>query len=77
MDYASPVSANGRIFYVTSDGTCHVIEGGERFKLLASNKVTEDRESFGGTPAISDGRIYLRSDRHLYCIGESAQDSKP
>ncbi|MFK8115634.1 MAG: PQQ-binding-like beta-propeller repeat protein [Rubripirellula sp.] len=70
MDYASPVSADGKIYYVKSDGTTHVINASDEFELLASNKVTEDKETFAATPAISNGQVFLRSDKHLYCIGE-------
>ena len=39
-------------------------------RMLATNKVTEDKESFGGTPAISDGQLILRSDKHLYSVAK-------
>ncbi len=68
LDYASPVAADGKVYYVQSDGTTYVIRAGDTFDLLATNKVTDDTESFGGSPAISDGKIFLRSDKHLYCI---------
>lgn len=70
QDYTSPISADGKIYYLKSDGTTYVIRAGEAFELLSTNQVTNERESFGGTPAISGGRIYLRSDKHLYCVGE-------
>ena len=40
------------------------------FELLATNQITDESESFGGTPAISGGKIFVRSDKHLYCIAE-------
>ncbi len=70
MDYASPVAAGDKIYFVKSDGTTYVIKAGEEFELLATNKVTDETESFGGTPAISGGKIFMRSDKHLYCIAE-------
>jgi hypothetical protein len=70
MDYASPVAADGKIYYVTSDGSTHVIRAAGEFELLATNKVTDDKESFGGTPAISGGKLILRSDKHLYCVSQ-------
>ncbi len=69
-DYASPVLANGKIYYVTRGGEAYVLEAGSEFKQLAVNRVTTDREDFSATPAISDGAIYMRSDKHLYCISE-------
>jgi hypothetical protein len=69
-DYTSPVVAGGKIYFVTGSGETLVIKTGEKFELLARNKVTEDRENFMASPAISDGAIFLRSDKHLYCIAE-------
>lgn len=70
MDYASPVAADGKIYYVQSNGTTHVIKASEEFEVIATNKTAEQNESFGGTPAISDGMIFVRSDKFLYCIAQ-------
>ena len=43
----------------------------ERLELVASNEIGEPSDS---TPAISDGQIFLRTDQHLFCIGERAGD---
>ena len=69
-DFASPVVANGKIYFTTNAGMIHVIEAKPEFKLLASNDVSFDSSGFGGTPAISDGKLFLRSNTHLYCFGE-------
>jgi hypothetical protein len=71
MDYSSPVAADGKIYYLKSDGTVIVLNSGDTFELLASNKTTNEREVFSSTPAISDGQIFLRSDKHLYCVSEN------
>lgn len=68
MDFASPVAADGKIYYLSGDGTTFVIQASDEFELLASNKVTEDSERFSGTPAIGDGELVMRSDKHLYCV---------
>ncbi len=72
-DYSSPVIADGKVYYVQGSGTCYVLKAGDRFEQLAANSVTTDRESFGATPAISNGEIFLRSDKHLYCVAETAK----
>ncbi|MDG2359453.1 MAG: PQQ-binding-like beta-propeller repeat protein [Planctomycetaceae bacterium] len=72
-DYSSPVVADGKIYYVQSSGSCFVLKAGDKFEQLAVNSVTTDRESFGATPALSNGEIFLRSDKHLYCVSETAQ----
>ncbi len=67
-DYASAVAADGKIYYLQANGIVHVLKAGDEFELIASNRVTEDSESFGGTPAISDGNLFIRSNKHLYCV---------
>lgn len=69
-DYASPIIADGKLYYVKGSGETFVVELGDELKQLSANKVTADSESFGGTPAISDGQLFLRSNKHLYCIGD-------
>jgi outer membrane protein assembly factor BamB len=69
-DYASPVVANGKIYVTTNAGNIHVFEAKPEFNLLASNDMSFDKSGFGATPAVSDGCLFLRSNTHLYCIGE-------
>ena len=68
-DYSSPVAADGKIYYFKSDGTAYVINASDKFELLATNQTSDSGETFHGTPALSNGQIILRSDKHLYCIG--------
>ncbi len=70
LDYPSPVAADGKIYYLTGNGTMHVFAAGDEMNLLSSNQVTMESESFGATPAIDGGKIYLRSNKHLYCISD-------
>ena len=72
-DYASPVAADGKIFYVTSDGEVHVLEEADKLESLAVNKLGEEGETFAATPAISGGAIFVRSDRHLWCFSEGGE----
>ena len=67
-DYASPVVANGKIYFTMGAGMIHVIEAKPEFKVLASNDMSADSSGFGGTPAVSDGSLFLRSNTHLYCV---------
>lgn len=69
MDYPSPVVAANYVYYLRGSGEMLVFKTGtDEMEHVATNKVTNEAESFGATPAISDGRIYLRSNKHLYCI---------
>lgn len=67
-DYSSPVIGDGKIYYVTRAGEIHVLKAGDTFEKLATNRLTSDAEDFSATPAISNGQIFIRSNKHLYCI---------
>ncbi len=69
VDYSSPVAADGKVYYFKGDGTAYVLNASDKFELLATNQTCDSGETFHGTPALSDGQIILRSDKHLYCIG--------
>ncbi len=65
--YASPVSADGRIYLVGRDGKTVVIKQADKIEVLATNKL-DDR--FDASPAIVGKDIFLRGHQSLYCIGE-------
>ncbi|MCX7425779.1 MAG: PQQ-binding-like beta-propeller repeat protein [Planctomycetia bacterium] len=67
--YASMVLAGGRLYGFTRDGDAVVLAAKPQFEELARNKL-DDPGIVNGTPAVSDGRLLVRSDRFLYCIGE-------
>lgn len=69
--YASGVLVADRIYYVTRKGGIFVVEAKPQFRLLAHNRIASDTSQFNGTPAISRGQMFLRSDRFLYCIGRN------
>ncbi len=69
MIYASPVLADGKIYYVSRQGGTAVVAAQPVFELLAHNVIESDRSVFNASPAVGNGRIYLRSDRRLYCVG--------
>jgi outer membrane protein assembly factor BamB len=63
--YASPVAANGRIYFIGHKGAMHVIKHGKKFEVLAKNQLDD---TFNASPAIVDSDIYLRGYKKLYCI---------
>lgn len=67
-DYSSPVLGDGKIYFVTRGGDIHVVKASDTFEKLATNRLTADPEDFSATPAISNGQIFIRSSRHLYCV---------
>ena len=67
-DYASPVIAGDKLYYLKVSGELFFIQLGVELKQLSVNTIAEDGESFGGTPAVSQGQIFIRSNKHLLCI---------
>jgi len=63
---ASPVLADGRIYVTSEDGVTSVFTAGPKFQVVAENAVNEYTLS---SVAVSNGQIFLRTDRHLYAIG--------
>ena len=63
---ASPVWADGKIYFLSDKGTATVIQEGAEFKVLAKNELNETCKA---SPAISQRNIFIRSEKHLYCIG--------
>jgi len=67
--YAAAVLADGKIYYVSRSGQVFVLAARPVFEKLATNTLGA-RGRFDSSPAIADGRLYLRTDRTLYCLGE-------
>jgi outer membrane protein assembly factor BamB len=65
--YASPVASDGKIYFASESGVVAVLKAGGDQELLAANNLDEDIHA---TPAIADGRIYVRTVSYLYCFGE-------
>lgn len=63
----SPVLADGKIYITNEDGLTTVVAAGPKFEVLAENPLNDYVLS---SPAISDGRIYIRTGQHLYAIGK-------
>lgn len=72
-DYASPVAADGKIYYVTGNGEVHVLKAADELESLAVNTLGVEGETFAATPAISDGALFIRSSRHLWCFSEGGR----
>lgn len=66
--YASPILVGDRLYFTTRNRGVFVIEAKPEFKQLAHNAPL-DPTPFNGSPAVSDGQIFLRSDKTVYCIG--------
>ena len=63
--WASPWTDGKHLYALDANGNTHVIAAGDTLEVVAVNKL--DQQAWG-TPAVADGRIYLRTVDHLYCI---------
>jgi outer membrane protein assembly factor BamB len=64
---ASPVYGDGKIYAAGDNGTVVVIAPGPELQVLAKNEMGE---RIIGTPAIADGRLFIRTRTKLFCIGQ-------
>ena len=62
---ASPVSADGRIYFLNEDGATTVVAPGTRFRTLATNALEGMTLA---SPAVSNGSLFIRTASHLYRI---------
>jgi outer membrane protein assembly factor BamB len=63
---ASPVAVNGKVFFTNDEGETFVLAAGPEYRLLHVNRLGEKTLA---SPALVDGRWYIRTERHLWCIG--------
>ena len=62
---ASPIGADGKLYLPAEDGQIFVIKAGPEFALLTTNALGE---RIMATPALSEGVMYIRGERHLYAV---------
>jgi outer membrane protein assembly factor BamB len=63
---ASPVAADGRLYFTSEEDGVYVVKAGPEFELLAINPMPEICMA---TPAIADGMIFVRSQHHVWAFG--------
>jgi hypothetical protein len=64
--YASPVAGDGKIYATSQEGHITVLKAGSDWEVITRNDM--DEETFA-TPALEDGKIYVRTRSALYCFG--------
>jgi outer membrane protein assembly factor BamB len=64
--YASPVAGDSKLYLLSQRGTLTVVAAAPQWRVIHS---AEFGEECYATPALVDGRIYLRTSGHLYCFG--------
>jgi outer membrane protein assembly factor BamB len=63
---ASPVFADGRVYFLSDQGETTVIEAGPDFKVLARNALGEKVQA---SMAVSQSRLFIRTEQNLICVG--------
>ena len=66
--YSSPVAADGKVFLASSEGKITVLKAAAEWEVLQVNDLADEVRA---TPALSEGRIYVRTHGTLYCFGAS------
>jgi outer membrane protein assembly factor BamB len=64
---ASIVAAGDQIYVLDDYGTTYVLKADRKFEVVAKNALNEECYA---SPALSDGQIFIRGVKHLYCIGK-------
>ena len=66
--YASPVAAGGHVYMTARNGTTTVIKDANQLDVVATNSVDETVDA---TPAPVDNELFIRGEKHLFCIAEA------
>jgi hypothetical protein len=61
----SPVYADGHVYFLADNGEMFVLKAGRKFELVGRNSIGEECYA---SPAISNGRLYIRTTGNIYCI---------
>lgn len=67
---ASPISSEGHVYFLADDGTTTIVEAGPTFRVISRNLLGEKCQA---SIAVSNGRLFIRTEKNLYCIGGSAK----
>ncbi len=68
--WASPILADGKLYFVSQFKGTYVVTARPKFELLAHNVFDNDKSRSNASLAVSAGQLFLRNDQYLYCIGK-------
>ncbi len=63
---ASPVAFEGKILMTSEDGDTFIVKAGPKHEIIGTNSIGE---AVYASPAVAEGRIFIRGEKNLYCIG--------
>lgn len=65
--YSSPMFVEGKIYLMDMSGVVHIFKADKEFVSIGECPIGEDGMT---TPAFMDGRVYIRGNEHLFCVGK-------
>ena len=65
--YASAIIAEEKIFLLDRTGIMHICKADKEFQLISEPKLGEKSDC---TPAFANGKIFIRGEKNLFCIGK-------
>ncbi len=68
--WTSPVLADGKLYVVTQFDGVYVVAPTPKMERIAHNVFADDKSRSNASLIVSDGRMFLRNDQYLYCIGK-------
>jgi outer membrane protein assembly factor BamB len=69
--WGSPIHADGRIYITDQEGTTTVVAAGPKYELLSINRLDE---RCNASIAVSQGNLFIRTHKHLWCIGNPPRE---
>ncbi len=65
--YSSPILVNDNVYIIDREGVTHIFKAEGEFKSVSQSALGEKSDC---TPAFSDGKIFIRTQKNLFCIGK-------
>ena len=65
---ASPIAADGKVYLLAENGETVVIEAAPQYKEISRNKLGDNVGPVQASIAVSDGRLFIRTAKHLWCV---------
>jgi outer membrane protein assembly factor BamB len=65
--YSSPILVGDKVYLIDMNGVMHIFKADKQFQLISTCELGEKAVTI---PAFSPGRIYIRGEKHLFCIGK-------
>lgn len=65
--YSSPILVDGKIYLLDREGVMHIFKAEKQYTGVATSSLGEKSDT---SPAFADGKVYIRGEKNLYCIGK-------